>query len=194
MTYDSEMHHRHSIRLKDYDYSSNGGYFITICTYDRACIFGEIVNDAMHLSRFGEIVSEEWAQTETIRQNVILDVFVVMPNHLHGVIFLDGDLNKSREVSVGATRRIAPTTARPTGPPSGSISAIVGQFKSIVTKQINHLRQNNEPPIWQRNYYERIIRNKKALDAIRQYIVYNPQSWASDEDNPTVFEKRLRRK
>jgi putative transposase len=193
MEYDPEVHHRRSIRLKEYDYSSDGGYFITICSHDRACLFGEIVHDEMHLNPYGEIVREEWARTEALRANVILDVFVVMPNHLHGVIFLSEVPNMSREESVGATRRVAPTQTRPAGPSSGSISAIVGQFKSVVTKRINQLRNSSEPPIWQRNYYERIIRNEKALDAIRQYIIYNPQMWASDEDNPAFLGKRLRR-
>lgn len=178
----TNRHHRHSIRLRGYDYTQPGAYFVTICAHQREPLFGEVVDGEMRLNEFGEIVREEWFRTAEIRPNVELfdDEFVVMPNHIHGIIWIVDD-------TVGATRRVAPTTRRvaPTrGPVPGSIGAIIGQFKSIVTKHINALRGTPGTPIWQRNYWEHIIRNEHALNAIRQYICDNPARWSLDRYNP----------
>jgi REP element-mobilizing transposase RayT len=189
MTYNPAKHHRRSIRLKGYDYTQAGAYFVTIVARGRECLFGEIAAGEMQLNEWGRIVEHEWRQTATVRPNVTLDQFVVMPNHIHGIIILnDPDI-------VGATRRVAPTTPRvtpipsvvptPIGPQSGSIGAIIGQFKSIVTKRINATRQTPGAPVWQRNYYEHILRDEAALNRIRQYIGDNPRQWAEDENNPS---------
>ncbi len=182
MRYDPQNHHRRSIRLKGYDYTQPGAYFITICTKDRAHLFGEVVNGEMRLNDAGRIVWEEWFKTATLRPYVQLneDEFVVMPNHIHGIIWIVDD--------VGATRRVAPTRVAPTmdaphGPKSGSIGAIIGQFKSVTTKRINDLRGTPGVPVWQRNYYEHIIRNEEALERIRTYIQTNPLRWAFDREN-----------
>jgi REP element-mobilizing transposase RayT len=118
---------------------------------------------------------------------VVLDEWVVMPNHVHGILVITDSAS-----TVGATQWFAPTSAAPTtpaspsGPLPGSIGAIVGQFKSIVTKRINLLRGITAPPVWQRNYYEHIVRNETALNAIRQYIRQNPVKWALDRDNDAI--------
>jgi putative transposase len=168
------MHkHRKPIRLRNYDYSQSGGYFVTICTYHRECLFGKIADGRMVLNKIGEVVSEEWVKTEIARKNVEIDVFVVMPNHIHGIMVL-------LENSVGATRRVVPTI----GLASGSIGAIVGQFKSTVTKRINLIREAPALPFWQRNYYEHIIRNEIELSRIGEYIENNPLKWELDRENP----------
>lgn len=176
--YDSQRHHRHSIRLRGYDYTQPGAYFITICTHERELLFGDVVDGEMRTNEWGEIVREEWFRTAQLRPYVTLhdDEFVVMPNHVHGIIWIVGEI-------VGATRRVAPTP--PTGPDAGSIGAIIGQFKSIVTKRINALRATPGAPVWQRNYYEHIIRDERALTAIRRYIAENPLRWHLDRYNPS---------
>jgi REP element-mobilizing transposase RayT len=131
------------------------------------------------LNDFGEIVQQEWEQTAIIRPNVELGTFIVMPNHLHGIlIFTDDGVH-----TVGATRRIPPTTK--TTLQSGSLGAVMAQFKSIVTKRINVLRNMSRISVWQRNYYEHIIRNEREMDRIHLYIESNPSRWADDDDNPT---------
>ncbi len=181
MKYDPERHHRRSIRLPTYDYTQPGAYFVTLVTYERACLFGDIVDGEMRLNAWGEIARAEWFQTAVVRPSVVLydDEFVVMPNHVHGIIWI-----------VGATRRVAPTTRRvaptdnPRGPASGSIGAIMAQYKSAVTKRINALRGIPATPVWQRNYYEHIIRDDGELERIRQYILDNPARWAEDQEYP----------
>jgi len=185
MTFDPQKHHRRSIRLKGYDYTQPGAYFITVVTHDRECLFGEIVDGEMRLNEFGEIVRAEWFKTAVVRPYVMLypDEFVMMPNHTHGIIWI---------VDVGATRRVAPPPIAPSpvappiihprGPMAGSVGAIIGQFKSITAKRINTLRNIPGQPVWQRNYYERIIRDERALNAIRRYILNNPANWTKDAD------------
>ena len=172
--YDPEKHRRRSIRLKGYDYSAPGAYFVTICTHNREPLFGWIVDGEMVLNEYGQIVWKEWFRTAQVRSNVALfeDEFIVMPNHIHGIIWI-----------VEATRRVAPTDG-PRGPLSGSLGAIIAQYKSIVTKRINAVRGTPGASVWQRNYYEHIIRTERALDAIRRYIAENPLRWHLDRYNP----------
>jgi REP element-mobilizing transposase RayT len=179
MKFDPNRHHRRSIRLPGYDYTRPGAYFITICTHERAHLFGAVVDGEMRLNEWGRIVRDEWFKTAQIRPHVQLwdDEFVVMPNHIHGIIWIVDD-----NTDVRATRRVAPTP--PTGPDAGSIGAIIGQFKSAVTKRINQWRGTPGAPVWQRNYYEHIIRDERALNAIRCYIGENPLRWHLDRYNP----------
>ena len=184
---------RKSIRLRGWDYRHAGAYFVTICTHNRACYFGQIVDGRMRLNDWGQIVVRELIETEKKRDNVMLGEFICMPNHVH-VIFWILLIN---ELSPVGAQRAAPQLVQRAGPlrptdynlpdefphvKSGSLGAIVRGFKSPVTKQINDLRQEKYPPVWQRGYYDRIIRNERELNAIRQYIRANPQNWKQDHE------------
>ena len=176
MVYDPQKHHRRSIRLKEYDYSRAGAYFVTICVQNGECLFGEIVDGIVRLNEFGQIVEDEWRQTGRNRINIKLDVYVVMPNHFHGILFIHGD--------GGGTARRAPTVERFGKPVSGSVPTIVRSFKSAVTKRVNEIRHTPGGSVWQRNYYEHIIRDDDDLNRIRQYIADNPARWTDDENHP----------
>jgi REP element-mobilizing transposase RayT len=183
MPYDPQRHHRRSIRLPGYDYTQPGAYFITIVTHQRMPSFGEIVDGEMRLNEYGQIVHAEWFQTAAVRPYVMLhcDEFVVMPNHVHGIIWIvdtDADGNDD-DVNPRAVGGVTPTNVIP-----GSLGAIVRSFKSITAKRINALRDTPGAPVWQRNYYEHIIRDDHALARIRDYIQSNPQRWADDQENP----------
>jgi REP element-mobilizing transposase RayT len=149
----------------------------------------------MRLNALGVIVHEEWFRAADVRPNVALhrDEFVIMPNHVHGIIWIVGD----DDVPVGVTRRVTPTTTPPGGPASGSVGAIIGQLKSAATKRINARRGTPGAPVWQRNYYEHVIRDEGSLNRIRQYILDSPRRWAHDRNNPAVAEEepttRIRR-
>jgi len=179
LIFDPEVHHHRSTRLPDYDYAQSGAYFVTICTQGRMCLFGEVVDGKMQLNEFGLMVQEEWLRTESIRAEVELDVFVVMPNHFHGVVVITtpaphiGGTSESVGTHGRASLRRAPK----------SLGSLVAGFKSVVTKRINQLRNTPGIPVWQRNYYERVVRNERELDVIRQYIVDNPAKWPEDKEN-----------
>ncbi len=192
MRYDREHRRRRSIRLRGYDYRQPGAYFITICTYDKSCVFGHIVEGQMQLNECGQVVQEQWISTAKVRPNVELGAFVIMPNHLHAILIVGPAVGATRRVAptngivgpaVGATRRVAPTNP-PHGPARGSLGAIIGQFKSMTTKRVNLRRGTPGSILWQRNYYEHVIRSEESLNAIREYICRNPLSWASDAENP----------
>ena len=171
-----------SIRLKGYDYSRPGAYFVTICTHNKECLFGSVMGENMVLSDFGRMVEVEWLKTAEIRKNVILDVRVIMPNHFHGIVLItEKDSGKAR---LATTHGNVQTKMEFGKPQSGSLSAIVGSFKSSVAKQINLMRNTLGKEVWQRNYYERIIRNPEELQHIREYIIHNPLKWHLDRDNP----------
>ena len=186
MKYHPDRHHRQSIRLPQYDYRQAGAYFVTICSNQRQCLFGEIIGGELRLNDVGEIVQTEWLRSAMVRPYIELDVFVVMPNHLHGIIMLRDTPARTR-----ATQRVAPTTGD-TGAPStdahgparDSIGAIIGQFKSITTKRINEIRNTQGSPLWQRNYYEAVLRDEHQLARVRQYILDNPGKWSEDTENP----------
>ncbi|MCL4550190.1 MAG: transposase [Bacteroidetes bacterium] len=174
---------RHSIRLKEYDYAQPGWYFVTICTHKMIQSLGNVKNGKVVLTNAGKIADEEWKKTKSVRSNVDLDNYVIMPNHIHGIIIIDH--------SVGAIRRIAPNNTEanqrfaPTLKPN-SLGSIIGQFKSIVTKRV---RKTGIPDFrWQRNYYERIIRNEKELYQIRKYLQLNPLKWEIEKETPENLE------
>ena len=177
-------HHRRSIRLKGFDYAQPGGYFITICTVNREYLFGTIVDGKMRLNALGKIVAEEWNKTSSIRANVELDAFVVMPNHIHGIIILNDDGGITSARSRRGELQFAPTRTNPKfKSPSQTIGAIVRGFKSATTKRINALRNTYGVPLWQRNYYEHIMRGEKDYNAICEYILNNPLQWQYDSEN-----------
>ena len=175
MTCDQTLHNRHSIRLKGYNYSLGGAYFVTICSDNRKCLFGEIIDGAMRLNHAGELVAEEWIKTAAIRHEIELDEWVVMPNHVHGILVItDGSGTGDRRC--GGDRPVAPT-----GPQPRSIGAVMAGFKSAVTRRINELRQMPGAKIWQRNYWEHIVRNESELNRIREYNRNNPARWECDK-------------
>ncbi len=188
MRYDPQKHHRRSIRLKGYDYTQAGAYFITIVTKDRACLFGEVVEDDMRLSPMGIIVQECWLAIPDHFPHAVLDEFVVMPNHVHGIIVL----NETEKVGARHATPRPPAAPRPPAVPRpeqfgkpvpGSIPTIVRSFKSAATKCINEYRGTPGAPVWQHNYYEHIIRTEESLNCIREYILTNPLRWHLDRQN-----------
>jgi len=186
MKYDPQTHHRRSIRLKGYDYTQAGAYFVTICSYQREHIFGEIVKGEMKLNNFGLVAKQQWEKLPKRFPNVELGAFVIMPNHEHGVIQIIEDERRGTAENLQnfdrESSRRAPTE-RFQKPVSGSIPTIVRSYKSAVAYRINLLRNTNGVPVWQRNYYEHVIRNEKELELITKYIEYNPMNWQLDRDN-----------
>ena len=215
--YDPERHHRRSIRLFGYDYSCEGLYFITICCHDKLCLFGEIIDGEMVTNEAGRMVDKCWLDIPNRYHNVVLHDYIVMPNHMHGIIELINDN------LVGATLVVAPnisntapnisntapniSNAAPNisnatlnepqglGRPQGSplrggrretVGQIIGAFKSITTNEYIHgVRKHHWPPfdrrLWQRNYYEHIIRCGRSYRFITEYIQNNPTDWSDDE-------------
>ena len=198
--YNPDIHHRRSIRLQGYDYAQKGMYFITLCVQERECIFGTIFENRMFLNEIGQIVADEWVNTMNIRDNVIIHDFIVMPNHIHGIVEIT--YNKNDECLIGEF--VSPTK---------SIGAIVRGFKISTTKRIKNfitpvgangnspngnspngnspngnypLQEwiiNHLPHIWQRNYYEHIIRDYNDHERIANYINANPSHWEEDMFN-----------
>lgn len=191
MSYNPDLHHRRSIRLKGYDYAQAGAYFVTINLEHRLCLFGEIKNGAMNLNPAGKMVLRVWEEIPQKYPGVDIDAFVVMPNHIHGIIVLGDLLNQLDDNHVGvglvptlakgrATTRVAPT-----------LGDVIGGFKSITTNQyIKGVKTQGWPAfnerLWQRNYHERILRDEDELNVRRNYIIHNPLNWNTDEENPDL--------
>ena len=167
---------RRSIRLQGFDYTQQGAFFVTICTENRGCLFGEIVNCGMRLNDAGRVALLVWEDIPVHFPHVELDATVVMPNHLHGVIVIASDPMRATHAS--------PLPPNGSGPARCSIGAIVGSYKSAVSKRINLMRGTPGMTIWQRNYYEHVIRDEGSLTKIRQYIMDNPERWDEDHENP----------
>jgi REP element-mobilizing transposase RayT len=183
----SPQHHRRSIRLRGYDYSREGLYFITICTQNRECLFGEIGNGEMMLNEYGEIVKTEWLKSVEIRAEIEIHAYCIMPNHFHAIAEIvavggtdvganairpnDNGIRPNIEICPNINGGVCHTPLRS---PSRTVGALVRGFKSSVTKQIGF-------SIWQRNYYEHIIRNEKSYFTISEYIINNPAKWETDK-------------
>lgn len=196
MKYDPQKHHRRSIRLKGYDYTQQGAYFITLCAHQRECLFGDIANGEMQTNQIGEIVITCWTQLATHFRNIELDAFVIMPNHIHGIVVIvhnpariadDARRGKALADAAGlsdadANANALPLQNTPHGTQPRSLNAIVQNFKSITARHIHKIPTHADRPIWQRNYYEHIIRNDAALERIRVYIENNPMNWQTDEN------------
>ncbi|HMC97609.1 MAG TPA: transposase [Flavobacteriales bacterium] len=176
-----ERYHRRSIRLRGYDYAQAGAYFITLCTHDRSHLFGRIANAVMELNACGEAAQHCWDAIPGHFPLVELDAFQVMPNHVHGIVVITGG-NTSR----GATHASPLQGAGPNGPMAGSLGAIVGSYRSAVSRMINRSRGTPGEPVWQRNYFERIIRDSAEHGRIAQYIADNPSNWTTDEMNVRI--------
>ncbi|MFT3890637.1 MAG: hypothetical protein QM730_03310 [Anaerolineales bacterium] len=170
MKFDPQKHHRHSIRLMGYDYSLAGAYFVTIVAWQREMLFGEIVNGEMVLNEFGQIVSEKWQWLETQYPYVALGAWIVMPNHFHGILVIHDDGRG------GSRSAPTPIKRKPLG-------GLIGAFKTVSTKHINLSRNTEGQLVWQRNYYEHIIRNEQEMDRITRYVEANPSLWAEDDEN-----------
>ena len=181
--YNPNIHNRKSIRLKGYDYSQAGLYFITICCQNRECRFGKIENDEMILNEFGNIAYTEWLKLPERFPNFKLDVFQIMPNHMHSIIalndvfvgagFTPAQNDNQPNDDIRATARVAPT-----------ISDIVGAYKSLVANGcLNIYKSKNKSmgKLWQRNYHEHIIRNEQSYQTISEYIINNPVKWTEDK-------------
>ena len=189
MKHDPHKHHRRSIRLKEYDYSQPGGYFVTICTHGKEQLFGRIVDGELKLNMAGREIENYWRDIPKRFPSVEIDEFVIMPNHVHGIVFIIGDdrIKQSTPFVVGAIHEL-PLQRR-----QMLLAKVIGRFKMTAAKRINELRGMNGCPVWQRNYYEHIIRGEKDLNAIRKYIVNNPARWGEDEENMNL-ERSVKRK
>lgn len=161
MKFDPKIHHRRSIRLKGYDYSQAGAYYITIVVWRREHIFGDIVNAEMQLNKFGQIVQDAWYDLPKHYPHVELDTFCIMPNHVHAIIMLNDNPAVKRH----------------------PLSEVVRAFKSFSARRINSLRNTQGIPVWQRNYYEHIIRNHEDYLSKSNYILDNPLNWENDDEN-----------
>jgi REP element-mobilizing transposase RayT len=189
------MQNRRSIRLRDYDYSQAGMYFVTICVQDRLCLFGEITEEQMVLSDAGQMVQTVWDEITYYYSGVETDAFTIMPNHIHGIIVLAGATPRGCPSSVMSNDQFARTAhGRPMGaaPMSAlSLPDMVHRFKTMTSKRyLDGVKKHDWPmfpgKLWQRNYYERVIRNDEELMSIREYILTNPARWAMDKENPEV--------
>ena len=180
MTYDRFKHHRRSVRLPEYDYAQPGAYFVTMVTHGRECLFGEVVNAVVRLNEYGEIVEDCWRDVAAHFPTARPDTFIVMPNHFHGIIVIMDDRR-----GMACHAPTAPESKRRFAQPIAcSLAAIVGSFKSAVTKRINVLRGTPGWSVWQRNYHDEIVRDDDELRAKREYIVYNAARWDVDRENP----------
>lgn len=195
MKYDPEIQHRRSIRLRGYDYAAGGAYFVTICVQGRECLFGKILNDVMVPNAAGVMVTAIWNELAVHYPGVAVDAYVIMPNHFHGIIMLNvGAAPRGRPGFTGP--RAGPEQGHPRGgaptqdgAPTLSLFDVVHRFKSLTTARYRHGVLNDHwPPfagrLWQRNYYERVIRDEIELSAVREYIQFNPTNWAEDEEYP----------
>jgi len=209
--FNPDIHHRRSNRLKDYDYSQAGAYFVTVCNQGRESLFGHIADGVMYLNEAGRIVKEIWESLPERFRIVQLDQFMVMPNHFHGIIMLNPGAGTWREPdSINDCRgescirpgsNIRPDVAgekgdhkdRPYGTADNSLGRVIQAFKSLTTHTyVNGVNNHGWQPfpgrLWQRNYYEHVIRNEEELNNVREYIMYNPVRWAEDENNPVNIE------
>lgn len=196
MGYDPERHHRQSVRLRAHDYAAGGTYFVTICAEGRECLFGEVRDAEMRVNAIGLIVEREWVRASELRPEVEIDVFCVMPNHLHGLVTIrpadDGDVAGRQclsvgEVEVGNQAHSGVPLREPGGPPirkARSLSSIVGQFKAGSTRAINEVRGTPCVRVWQRGFYEHVVRDDADFARIADYIVTNPERWDTDDENP----------
>lgn len=189
MKYNPEKHHRRSVRLKGYDYSLSGAYFITLCAKDRECMFGQIIAGKMILNEYGEIVRKYLEYLPEHFSNVQLDMHVLMPNHIHGIIIINnirrGEVVSPPDMSPHLHRYVTQTQGGKTPPlqHNPTLGNMIAYFKYQTTVKINYMR-NALCPVWQRNYYERIIRNERELTKFREYVQNNPLQWALDKENP----------
>jgi REP element-mobilizing transposase RayT len=186
----SNKYRTKSIRLPDYDYRKNGGYFVTICTQNRICCFGNIKNNQVQLSSIGKIAQQSWIEISKHFNYVYIDAFIIMPNHIHGVIIIDQPSQNiaidshrdiTRKVSTNDVDYVSQTMSQ-LSPKAGSLSVIIRSYKATVTRRCKQNSIDNFS--WQPRFYEHIIRDQSSLDKIREYIINNPIKWHEDQNNP----------
>lgn len=192
--FDPQKHHRRSIRLQGYDYSQAGAYYVTIVTQGRECLFGEIIDVEMYINEYGEIVQKWWDEIPTHFPNTELGAFVIMPNHIHGIIFIIAErrgevLSPHDNPNKNIQNPYLDVTSNQGGktPPlhKPTLGQIVAYFKYQSTKEMNHIETDKAiTKFWQRNYYEHIIRDDKDLQNKTDYIEANPMLWDEDDNNP----------
>jgi putative transposase len=186
LTDESGRFTRRSIRLKGYDYSQAGAYFVTLAVQNRDCILGEIKNSNVILSDVGRITAASWEWLASQYPYVELSEWIVMPNHLHGILVIHPDGGENSAAGIDGSgpcwggSRTAPTRSAPTKPLGG----LIGAFKTVSTKKWNVMNHTPGAVLWQRNYYEHIIRNDQEWESISRYIIANPINWVKDENFP----------
>ena len=186
MKFDPQTHHRRSIRLDGYDYTQAGAYFVTISAWQRECLFGEVVEGEMRLNTAGKIANEQWVKLGRRFTGGDFSLYVIMPNHVHGIVILDGGGRGAGEEFQSHDPRNPPL--RPYAGPHvvpGSLGAIIRAYKSSVSYRIHAMHGCNVAPVWQRNYYEHIIRDDEDYRRIAEYIQNNPQRWEQDQLHPS---------
>jgi len=186
-----DRHHRRSIRLRGYDYSQAATYFVTVCAQDRACLFGDVVDGEMRLNDAGQMVHRVWHDLIVEYSAMEIDEFIVMPNHMHGIIVIVGAPLGGARSSGTVIDHMEPRAGTRPAPTLGDV---VGAFKSVTTHQYTDgVREKKWAPfngkLWQRNYYEHVIRSQESLNRIRQYIIDNPAQWSLDRENPNAVSK-----
>ncbi|MFA9489907.1 MAG: transposase [Anaerolineales bacterium] len=168
---------RRSIRLPGFDYAQPGAYFVTICSYRRQLLFGDVVDGEVILSTVGGIVRDEWLRTEIIRKEITLDEFVIMPNHFHGIVIIETSSSESANVGAHGHAPLQPSDHAPLRRSPRSLGSLVARFKGSVTRQVRTKRTDPIFKVWQRNYFEHVIRDEREMTAIRRYISENPIRW-----------------
>ena len=190
MKYDPQKHHRpvkmpgrRSIRIPGYDYSQAGWYFVTICIHNKEWLFGSIVENKMVLSQIGKVIDFYWKKLLHHFKNIELDKYQIMPNHFHGIIHIVGAKHPMENNSVSRLniKSNASPIQRPHGTIPGSLGAIMQNFQSITCRKINKINKTPGNHLWQRNYWEHVIRDEDGLNRIRHYIINNPLKWPDDK-------------
>ena len=197
--YNPDIHNRRSMRLKGYDYSLAGAYLVTVVAQGRLTLFGDVVKGRMQLNPAGEMVQRIWVEMPDRFPQIVMDTFIAMPNHIHGIIILagagPGDGPASNDGPDVDIKTRAPTRGAPTEDGRTRLGNVVGVFKSLTTLEYTRgVRKLNWPPfqgrLWQRNFYEHIVRSDASLQKYRRYIVDNPVQWPFDRENPKAGSPR----
>lgn len=184
MTYNPDIHHRHSIRLRESDYSTAAAYFVTVCAHGRECLFGDVVDGEMYLNDAGRVLGNVWLKLTERFPHVALDECVIMPNHFHGIVVINDVGAPLAAPAFDSTVEISCGGGKGSASSAPALGTILRAFKSISAININRSSDRQGHPLWQRNYYERVIRDDTELAAMREYIQHNPLKWTDDDENP----------
>ena len=191
---------RRSIRLRGYDYSTPGAYFITACTHNRLLLFGRVVDGKVETNRIGAVVEDCWSKLPDHYDHVAIDAFVLMPNHIHGVIIIEdtsvtvgaGQQPPAKDTRTTVGAGLKPALPATIDPKRHGVPEIVRAFKTFSARRINQMRASAGTPVWQRGFYDHVIRGEDELDRVRTYIMDNPRRWHEDVDNPANWRGRGR--